>query len=153
MGKVINLVRVFVAGLLLAVLAACAATYADHGYVPTDGELTQVHVGDAREAVAKTIGRPSVEGMVKDNVWYYVQSRWRFYGPVKPKEVSRQVVAISFTPAGKVANIERFGLERGEVVVISQRVTTSTVKGVGLLQQLFTDLGRFDPGQFFKKTN
>jgi outer membrane protein assembly factor BamE (lipoprotein component of BamABCDE complex) len=153
MVKVINLVRVTVAGLLLAVLAACAATYVDHGYVPADDELALVHVGDSRDTVTKTIGRPSVEGMVKADAWYYVQSRWRHFGPVKPKEVNRQVVAISFTPAGKVANIERFGLERGEVVVISQRVTTSTVKGVGLLQQLFSDLGRFDPGKFLQKSN
>ena len=153
MGKVINLVRVTVAGLLLAALAACAATYMDHGYVPADDELALVHVGDSRDAVTKAIGRPSMEGMVKADAWYYVQSRWRLYGPIKPKEVNRQVVAVSFTPAGKVANIERFGLERGEVVVISQRVTTSTVKGIGLLQQLFTDLGRFNPGQFLQKTN
>ncbi|MBI1217838.1 MAG: outer membrane protein assembly factor BamE [Rhodobacteraceae bacterium] len=141
------------AGLLLVVLAGCAATFMDHGYVPADVELAQVHVGDSRETVEKTIGHPSVEGMEQPNAWYYVQSRWRYFGPVKPKEINRQVVAISFTPAGKVANIERFGLERGEVVVISQRVTTSTVKGVGLLQQLFNDLGRFNPGQFLPKSS
>ncbi len=148
MGKLVIVVRCLVAGLLLATLAACAATFDNHGYVPSDDELAQVHVGDTRDAVEKLIGRPSVEGMEKDNSWYYVQSRWRNYGPFRPKEVDRQVVAVSFTQAGRVANIERFGLERGEVVTISRRVTTSTVKNLGLLQQLFTDLGRFDPKRF-----
>ncbi len=152
MAKGINLVRSVVAGLLLVVLGACAATYVNHGYVPADSELSQIKLGETKADVQKVIGPPSAEGMQQGDAWYYVQSRWRHMGPFAPHEVQRQVVAISFTPQGKVANIERFGLEHGEIVTISRRVTTSSVKGLTLLQQLFNDLGRFDPTQFLKRS-
>lgn len=151
MARGISLVRNIAAAVVLVLLAACAATYANHGYVPADSELAQVKIGASKADVQKTIGPPTVEGLMKDDGWYYVQSRWRFFGAFKPKEVDRQVVAISFDKAGRVVNIERFGLDRGHVVEISRRVTTSTVKSIGLLQQLFNDIGRFDASQFLKR--
>ncbi len=149
MVKMGELVRVVVAGFILAVLASCATTYQDHGYVPTDGELAQIKVGDSREAVSKLIGPPSITGLLDKGDWYYVQSRWRTYGAMSPKEEKREVVAVSFTTSGRVQNIERFGLERGHVVALSRRVTTSTVKSLGLLQQLFSDIGTANPAGLF----
>ena len=52
------------------------------------------------------------------------------------------MVAIRFDGAGRVSNVERFGLERGRVVPLSRRVTDSNVEGVGLLRQLFGSLGQ-----------
>lgn len=151
MAKGMSLGRGIAAGLVLSAAAGCAPIYQNHGYVPADSELSQVKVGEPKADVEKQIGSPSMEGLKNDTAWYYVQSRWRTVGAFPPREIDRQVVAVSFTPAGNVANVERFGLERGEVVTISQRVTTSTVKGIGLLQQLFNDLGRFNPGQFLNR--
>ena len=151
MANRISLVRWVAACVLAGFVAACAPQIENHGYVPADAELAQIKVGDSKEAVTKTVGSPSVEGLKNADAWYYVQSRWRTLGAFAPKEVDRQVVAISFSPAGKVTNIERFGLDHGNVVTISRRVTSSTVKGMTLLQQLFNDLGRFDPTRFLKK--
>lgn len=129
-------------GLILSVAAACSATYRNHGYVPTDDELALVEVGkDTRETVAATIGRPSASGLLNDVGWYYVQSHWKNYGALAPKEEERQVVAITFTEAGVVENIERFGLEKGRIVPLSRRVTAVNIKGVGLLRQLFGNIG------------
>ena len=43
----------------------------------------------------------------------------------------REIVAITFDDSGVVRNIERFGLEDGNVVALSRRVTDSNVQGVG----------------------
>ena len=133
-----------IAGCLLAFgLAACAAIYLDHGYVPEEVELATIEVGkDTRESVAEKIGRPSAAGLLNDLGWYYVRSRWEHKGARAPKEIDRQVVAVSFTEEGVVSNVERFGLERGKVVVLSRRVTDSNVKGMGLIRQLMGNLGR-----------
>ncbi len=48
-----------------------------------------------------------------------------------------------------VTNIERFGLERGQVVRLSRRVTTENTQGVGFLRQAFGNLGRINPGDLF----
>lgn len=141
--------RVFLwlaAGLCVLSLSACAAIYRNHGYVPTDTELAQIEVGvDTRDTVTEKIGRPSAAGLLNDVGWYYVQSRWKHYGARAPEEIDRQVLAITFTEAGQVENIERFGLEQGRAVVLSRRVTDSNIKGISFLRQLLGNLGNLRP--------
>jgi outer membrane protein assembly factor BamE (lipoprotein component of BamABCDE complex) len=132
-----------------AVLAAsgCTAIYQNHGYVPTEEDLAQVEVGKStRDEVADEIGRPSSTGLLQGAGWFYVGSRWKYYGARAPQEIDRQVVAITFSDKGVVENVERFGLERGEVVVLSRRVTKSSVKGIGLVRELLGSLGRVSAG-------
>ncbi len=139
-------------GICLAfAIAACAPVVRSNGYAPTDAELAQIKIGsDTREVVAQTVGQPSSGGVLAESAWYYVQSQYRERGLRAPLETDRQVVAITFDKAGKVANIERFGLADGKVVVLSQRVTDSNLKGVSVIRQLLGNLGRFDPGQFIR---
>jgi outer membrane protein assembly factor BamE (lipoprotein component of BamABCDE complex) len=116
--------------------------------VPTDEELATLTVGkDTRETVAQSVGRPSAQGLLNDEAWYYVQSRWQQQGLARRTEIDRQVVAISFNEAGTVTNIERFGLEDGQVVALSRRVTQENVQGRSALAQIFANFGRLDVGQ------
>jgi outer membrane protein assembly factor BamE (lipoprotein component of BamABCDE complex) len=102
-----------------------------------------VQVGvDTRESVAQKVGRPSASGLLNDVGWFYVESRWKHFGAREPQEIDRQVVAISFSESGTVSNVERFGLERGQIVPLSRRVTESNIKGVGFLRQLLGSFGR-----------
>ncbi|WP_372840330.1 outer membrane protein assembly factor BamE [Phaeovulum sp.] len=129
--------------------AACSPVYRNNGYVPTDEDLAKVVVGKTtREQAAAAVGRPSAEGLLEGSAWYYVGSRWKYLGPFAPREVERQVVAISFSTRGIVTNVERFGLEQGEVVTLSRRVTDSNIKGVGFIRQMLGNIGNFDASQF-----
>lgn len=134
--------------LALAFLAACAPVYRNHGYAPKDDVLATIEVGrDTRESVAEKVGRPSAAGLLNDTGWFYVESRWREqYGLRPAAEMDRQVVAITFTQGGTVANVERFGLEKGQIVPLSRRVTESNVKGLGFLRQLFGNIGGLRTG-------
>ena len=136
------------AGLVLLAVAGCSAVYRNHGYAPTDTELAEIAVGrDDRDTVAAEIGRPSAEGLLSDDSWYYVQSRWRHLGARAPQEVDRQVVVVSYAANGMVENVERFGLENGNVVPLSRRVTSTNVKGISLIQQLLRNVGQLDAGR------
>ncbi|MEH6775222.1 MAG: outer membrane protein assembly factor BamE [Cereibacter changlensis] len=136
-------------GLCLVAVVACAPVYRNHGYAPEDTALAQITVGkDTRDTVAEIVGRPSAAGLLNDEGWYYVQSRYRHFGARRPEEIERQVVAISFTPNGTVENVERFGLEQGKVVPLSRRVTESNIKGVSLIGQLLGNIGQFRADQF-----
>ncbi|WP_309666149.1 outer membrane protein assembly factor BamE [Tabrizicola sp.] len=129
--------------IVVAGVAACTPIYRNHGYVPADDELAQVEVGvDTRETVGTKIGRPSTSGLLNDEGWFYVQSRYKLIGPREPKEIDRQVLVINFNEAGVVENIGRFGLEDGRVVEISRRVTESNIKGVSFIGQLLGSFGR-----------
>ena len=136
---------------LAVLIAACTPIYRDHGYAPTDAELSAVKVGrDTRETVTASVGRPSASGVLSDDRWYYVQSRYRQRGARAPQEIDRQVVVISFN-ADKVSNVERFGLADGKVVALSRRVTESNIKGVTFLGQLFGNFGRLSAEQLLKQ--
>lgn len=146
-----NALRGLVLTLVVVALAACSATYNNHGYVPTDDELALIEVGkDTRETVANLIGRPSASGLLNDVGWYYVQSHWKNFAALAPREQERQVVAITFTEDGIVENIERFGLEKGQIVPLSRRVTKSNIKGAGLLRQLFGNIGGLSTDKLIK---
>ncbi len=140
---------VIVAGLVM--LTACGATKLkdSHGYVPEDTLLDEVRLGsDTKETVTRLLGRPGTQGIIDDRGWYYVKSDYERFLWREPVEVDREVVAVSFDDDGVVANVERFGLEDGQVVALSRRVTTSNTRGIGFLRQLFSNLGTLDAGNF-----
>lgn len=139
--------RVIIALLVLTGLVACSAQYRNHGYTPDATMLENVVVGvDTRGSVEETIGRPSSTGLLRESGWYYVSSRVRHFGALAPKEVEREVVAISFDQNDVVTNVERFGLERGRVVALSRRVTETSVKEFSLIQQILSNFGNVSLG-------
>jgi outer membrane protein assembly factor BamE (lipoprotein component of BamABCDE complex) len=138
-----------VAMLALIGLAACSPQFRNHGYIPPAEDLEQIAVGsDTRETVAEKVGVPASSGVLTDGGYYYVRMRTRTVGPLAPKEIDREVVAISFADNGVVRNVERFGLERGQVVPLSRRVTDSAVSDNSFLRQILGNIGRFNPTAF-----
>lgn len=134
--------------LAVVVVAACTAQYRDHGFVPSDDDLTRIVVGEStRDDVGRIVGRPTSTGVLSGSGWYYVGSRFRHYGLREPREVERQVVAISFDEQGLVENVERYTLEDGRIVTISRRVTDSNVKGLSFLRQLLGNIGNLSADQ------
>ena len=127
-------------------LAACTPQYRNHGYLPTETELALIIVGtDTRDTVMAAVGAPTVNGVLNDSGFYYIESRFRHLGPFAPQEIERQVLAISFSAAGVVTNIERFGLQDGRVITLSRRVTDDNVRDTTFIRQLLGNLGNFDP--------
>jgi outer membrane protein assembly factor BamE (lipoprotein component of BamABCDE complex) len=136
--------------LLAAGLAACTPIIRNHGYVPAPDELALVEVGvDTRETVSEKIGRPSTSGLLNDEGWFYVQSQYERIGPREPKEIDRKLLAVTFNEAGVVENIAFFGLEDGQVVEISRRVTETNVKGISVITQLLGSFGRITAEDVF----
>lgn len=123
---------------VLVLAAACTPIYEFHGFIPSKADLEEIKVGvDTRSTVETIIGKPGASGLLADGAWYYVRSEFKSEGYRAPQETDRQVVAISFDDQGVVSNIERFGLERGRVVVLERRVTDSNIDGIPFLRQLF----------------
>lgn len=135
--------RTLVALVAALTLAACSAIERRHGYAPDDGTLSLLEVGrDTRETVVEKVGAPGSTGVLAGGDFYYVADVRRTLGPRPTVIADRQVVAITFDGGGRLANVERFGLERGRVVPLSRRVTDSNVQGIGILRQLFGNLGQ-----------
>jgi len=130
-------------------LGACVPLRDSTGYVPTDSELANIEVGrDTRETVAVIVGRPALQSLRTVDGWYYVRSDYETILWRAPREVNREGVAIMFSEAGTVANIERFGLEDGRVIALSRRVTDSNITGISFLRQLIGNAGNFQIQDF-----
>ena len=139
--------RALLFSVLLFGMAGCSATYRNHGYVPTQDDLEQVVVGiDTRASVEDTLGTAGSTSVLEDNAMYFVRSRVRTFALLEPEVVEREVVAVSFDTNGVVQNVESFGLERGQAVQLSRRVTESSVANKTFLRQLLGNIGRFTPG-------
>lgn len=129
---------------LVAGLAACSATYTNHGYVPPDDVLAEIATGATRDRVAELAGAPGSAGVVRDEAWFYTQYRVRNFTYNAPEVIERDIVAISFSDAGRVTNIERFGLSDGQIIQLSRRVTEASVRDVGFLSQILSNFGRIN---------
>ncbi|MEM9709485.1 MAG: outer membrane protein assembly factor BamE [Pseudomonadota bacterium] len=130
-------------------IAGCTRLGDSHGYAPSDAELSNIEVGrDTRETVTTIIGRPSLDSLRTANGWYYVKSEYETFLWNAPEEVRREVVAVTYSGAGTVANIERFGLEEGNVIALSRRVTDSNITEVSFIRQLIGNLGNFQIQDF-----
>ena len=137
---------VVLAGVLCA-LVACGPTYRNHGYVPPQEDLDQIVVGiDTRSSVEETLGTSGSTSVLEDDALYFVRSRMRTVAMLDPEVVERQVVAVSFDTNGIVENVESFGLERGQIISLTRRVTDSSVANKSFLRQLVGNIGNFTPG-------
>jgi outer membrane protein assembly factor BamE (lipoprotein component of BamABCDE complex) len=147
-GSMRRILRLFAPLALVGILSACAATFTNHGFVPPQEELEQILIGvDTRGTIEETIGRPSAAaGILRDEAWIYGAYRVRNYTYQAPEVIERDVVAISFDADGVVTNVERFGLEDGQLVQLSRRVTEGSVRDLGFFRQLMRNLGRVDLG-------
>lgn len=131
-------------------LTACSPIYSNHGYLPPQEDLNELTVGvDTRATVDDVVGAPSSSGVLSGGDYYYIRTRIKAFGPRKPEVVERQVLAISFTPNDRIANIETFSLADGRVVPLTRRVTESSVESRGFLGQLLGNIGAVDAESIF----
>ena len=141
--------RALVLCLALGAAAACTPIYRTHGFVPSQSEILGLEPGvDTRETVTEVIGQPTAGGVLDERGFYYVQSRFRTFGPLEPREIDRQVVAMTFDGEGVLRNVERYGLADGRAVPLERRVTDDGLRDTTFIRQLLGNLGNFDPSQF-----
>ena len=143
-------IRIGLVTLLCISLAGCTARYRTHGYVPSEDELQQIVPGvDTRGTVEDLVGVPSTSGTLNESGFYYIESDVRHFAWQRPEVVDREVLAITFDSDGVVQNIERYGLEDGQVVPIARRVTQSGDGDISFIRKLFGNIGGINAAEFF----
>ena len=132
--------------LSIGLIAGCSATFRNHGFVPRAADVATIVVGtDTREDVAAKIGGPATDSLRTVNAWHYVESRFRTRAGMQAEEIEREVLRVKFDSHGRVSNIERFGLEDGQVVRLSARVTETVDTDIGFLRAILGNFGSSDP--------
>ena len=148
-SKAFTSARAVIAVAGLSIAMACTPIIRNHGYIPVAEDLDQIVLGEAtRETVRTIAGQPTSQGVVGDSAFYYISSKFRHFGAMAPVEFDRNVLRVSFDEAGLVSNIQRFGLQDGQVVELSRRVTDNSVRDSTFVRQLLSSIGQINAGDF-----
>ena len=132
--------------IILTGLVACGGQYRNHGYMPLPEDVDSLIVGvDTRDRILEVMGLPSTGGVLTDDALYYVRSRVHHRGYVRPNEVDRDVLVLSFDDRQVLINVERFGIEKGKLVRLEHRVTEAPSGDRGILEQIIGSIGGFQP--------
>lgn len=132
------------AGALAVALAAagCSPIVTNHGYAPNEEQLAAIVPGqDSAQTVSRKIGRPSTGGVVRNDAWYYVASRFETVAYNAPELTDRRVVAVRFGQDGLVESIDQYGMQDGRVINLVTKTTPTFGRELTVLQQLFGNLG------------
>ena len=132
--------------LVMATLAACGGQYRNHGYMPLAEDVDALIVGvDTRDSIIEVMGVPTTGGVLTEEATYYVRSRVHHKGYVKPNEIQRDVLVLSFDKNQILRNVERFGIEKGKLIRLEHRVTEAPGGDRSVLQQIIGSIGGFNP--------
>ena len=127
---------------VLFLILGCSEQYRKHGYIPSEEELSSVSVSqDDKNTVIKKLGTPSIGGILNDGNIYFVQSKVLKNSIRASKPIDRQVLVLSFDDNDRLSNIQKFGIDKGKVVILDYRTTPSGLKNMSFLFRLFQNVG------------
>jgi len=146
-GKGLILSRASIcAGLICIGVVGCSPIRQTHGYIPPDAQVERVEIGkDGRADVQSKIGRPSSAATFDQDEWYYILRTTTTLAFLAPQVEDQRVLVVSFDEDGVVDEVERFGLEDGQVINLVTRTTPTRGQRLTFLQQLLGNVGRFNP--------
>jgi len=128
-------------------MVACTPTLVVQGYVPDEETLATVQQGvDNKDAVVSKLGSPSSVAALNDDTWIYISKQTENFAFFEPTVVGQDVVAINFDPEGRVEEVRRYTLEDGRLIDPVTRETPTHGRELGILEQLFGNVGRFTAG-------
>ncbi|MGE0830388.1 MAG: outer membrane protein assembly factor BamE [Hyphomonadaceae bacterium] len=141
------LLRSTAAALLLAAGAgACSPVRTTHGFLADTPESTQVQVGvDTKSTVLQRLGSPSTTAAFDQTSWYYISSTQQRFAFFEPRTVEREVVVVRFDANDLVTAVDRYGVERGQVIAYNGDATPTRGRELGLLEQIFGNVGNRPP--------
>ncbi len=138
--------RWFVAAFGLA-LVSCVATIGSQGFIPDEELISQLKTGlDTRITVSRVLGSPSSVSTFDDITWYYISKRTEQTAFFDEKVLDQQVLGIAFDDAGTISDIRRYAMSDGRIIDPVTRVTPTLGRELGVVEQLFGNLGRFNTG-------
>ena len=135
--------------LLAAALGAAIATSGctrirDHqGHLLDEVLVASVQPGvDNKESVEGTLGRPTFVGQFDQRDWYYVSRETQQLAFAAPRPAKQTVLHVRFDEAGKVASVQRTGLEQVASISPMGDKTPTLGRNRSFFEELFGGIGQ-----------
>ncbi len=129
---------------LAALLTACSPRASTHGNLLTEGQLSDIKVGQTTKAeLLRIAGPPSSQGTFDSQVWYYIGrhiEQWAFFSPNVKQQ---KTLAVYFDKNNVVENIQVYGKDDARKIDVVERQTPTSGRKLGFFDQMFNNLGIF----------
>jgi outer membrane protein assembly factor BamE (lipoprotein component of BamABCDE complex) len=124
-------------------LAGCTRVKDHQGYVLDPVLAGGIQPGiDNRDSVEKTLGRPSlISEFDGGNNWYYWSRGTSQFAAGTPKPIVQNLLAVRFSPAGDVTNVQSTQLETIRHVSRLGRTTPTLGRKRNFFTELFGNIG------------
>ncbi len=118
------------------------------GYLPRGDEIAKIQIGMGKTEIEALLGSPSTTATIPNlgESYYYISSVVETNAFLAPKVVDREILAVRFGYDQRVSGLAHYGLQDGKIIDFISRETPTRGKEMTILQQLFENIGRFDPG-------
>lgn len=125
-------------------MAGCTGRIDTRGNLPEPERVGEIDIGNhSRDDVADILGSPSSISVFGDETWYYISKRTETLAFLAPAVTESNILVIHFDSGGKVASIERRGLDDMKDIKPVDRATPTAGNELTLLDQLLGNFGRF----------
>jgi len=114
------------------------------GNIPDAEKISQVHSGQTKEQVLDILGSPSLVTGLNGNHWVYMSSTVKRVAFMRPKEMDRNILAITFKE-NKVSKLETRTLADGNDISIDSDVTQAAERDDGFFRKYFGGVGAYNP--------
>lgn len=138
--------RKLAAAALLAAMcvtvSACGRLQAHRGYIIDEAMVSAVQPGiDNKQSVEGTLGRPTFVGQFDQNDWYYVSRDTRQLAFTSPRTTEQTILHVRFDSSGRVASVERTGLEQIASINPEGDKTPTRGRERGFFEDIFGNVG------------
>ncbi len=129
-------------------VAACGGVTRTHGTFFKPSELEQVQIGQSTQAdVSRILGSPVATNNLEGLRWVYVGQVSEQQAFLAPEILKREVVIVAFDSQGRVERVRQLDLSDGIPMDPIARKTPTEGKDLTILQQMFSNVGRFSSEQ------
>jgi outer membrane protein assembly factor BamE (lipoprotein component of BamABCDE complex) len=129
-------------------LSGCSPEINHRGYYAKANAFSQISEGMAKSEVEGILGSPSTTASVnfQGDSYYYITSVTEGRAFLRPKEISREVIAVRFDRQDQVQSVAQYGLQDGRIIDLNTRKTPVAGANYSILRELFGGVGASMPG-------
>lgn len=140
-----NLLTLAFIGVLPVFLASCTTDVENKGYVTKFSDFSKIKAGESTKYdVIQTLGSPTTTSLFGEETWYYIgkeQTKETFFRP-EVKSYDAYEITFNGDVVKAVSKKDQAALKEVEV---SKDYTKTTGNEVTVWQQIFGNLGKFNP--------
>ena len=130
------------AAAMLIAVGGCARIRTHNGYMLDPLLVDSIQPGiDNRASVEASLGRPTFTSQFGPELWYYVSRDMEQLAFRQPRPKDQTLLKVSFDAAGRVAAVERAGIEQVARINPSGDKTQTLGRERSLFEEIFGNIG------------